>query len=1273
MPLVFLNLPRLASAQEISVEPISISNGLASPFVVDIHQDGYGLIWLATGNGIQRYDGFSYKTFRNIPGNPASLQDSQSFDIEEDQDHNLWIANNLGVSKFDRAANSFVNYNFEKIFNLASGSGRVLKILVDSQGRVFAGSVAKELVQFDPERNTWVQPKYKEPDYVPSEFVGISVSLAEDSQGGVWIGSSTYGLMHLPKGESEIAPLELDPSFGFNSPSNEITALHFDQADKLWIASRQGIYTMDRATRKVTTLKEYTEAQEEFLNRLNCIVEDQEGNIWITNNFRGILKFDPKSEKYREIQIPGNRRILGMGWEIRMARMLVDKSGIFWFGTYGRGLFKYDPVNKPFSFLSHGPGNPNSLSSGGVFGLLASTANPGRIFIGTRGDGLTVLDEKDNSLRKVRYQSSADIFGGSVRSIGEQQDGSLWLGTWGDGLIKVDKNLKETKRFANSPGDENSLVNNQVRVIREDRNGKLWLGTNGGLTIMNPETESFREVPSRFFQTYSEEIIAQVQGWLDAKEEIGIIDQVGAVQNLSKEVKITEAGTYFLALVGEGDQASMADFGWIADSNGDTLAGMEDFATSYHAGGAAKNRMVIEKVELTPGTYTLHYQSDDSHHVGSWNENPPEQLSLYGIALFGKDAGDENPAIISLSEEKGESIILGPNISDIEIGAKYVWVASNFAGITRIDPETNLVRYYEHKKEDIASLSSNEILDLHEDQNGLLWVVTNVGLNIIDPKTDHITKYSEEEGLATNLLEAILPGENGEMWLSSQNGLTQMVRNEELNKVTFINYNLEDGIGGEVFLSLAAGKSPDGRFYFGGEHGLTTFTPVASKSIPPSVIISNLLISNRSVYEMGGDSPLREDLLAADRITLRYDQNDLSFEFAALHFANPSKNQYAHMLVGLDEDWIYNNRNFASYTNLEPGTYEFKVIGSNAYGVWNQEGKTLKITILPPWWLTWWAYLGYAVLAVVLVLAVLGAVRKRIQSREHQKNREKELAHAREIEKAYGELKATQVQLIHSEKMASLGELTAGIAHEIQNPLNFVNNFSEVTNELIAEIEEERAKGRESRDEEMVTEILGDIRENLIKINHHGKRADTIVKGMLQHSRSGSGQKELTDINALTDEYLRLSYHGLRAKDKSFNADFKMDLDPDLPKIHVVTQDIGRVLLNIINNAFYACSLNGKDLPGFENLEGLTPPLITVSTKNFGDKIQISIKDNGPGIPDAVKDKIFQPFFTTKPTGQGTGLGLSLSYDIVKAHGGELKVETEEGKGSTFIVQLPIT
>jgi two-component system, NtrC family, sensor kinase len=332
----------------------------------------------------------------------------------------------------------------------------------------------------------------------------------------------------------------------------------------------------------------------------------------------------------------------------------------------------------------------------------------------------------------------------------------------------------------------------------------------------------------------------------------------------------------------------------------------------------------------------------------------------------------------------------------------------------------------------------------------------------------------------------------------------------------------------------------------------------------------------------------------------------------------------------------------------------------------------------------WIIFSAFAALFTALVVALLiYRSRQKEKRANHLLNKQNTAMDKQKtkLEMALHDLKDTQSQLIQSEKMASLGALTAGIAHEIQNPLNFVNNFSEVNRELLSEMKAEIDKG--NLDEAKA--IANDVMENEVKINHHGKRADAIVKGMLQHSRSSSAVKESTNINALADEYLRLAYHGLRAKDKSFNATMKTDYDETIGNIKIIPQDIGRVILNLITNAFYAVtekkSYEAAGLTTFERLSTLYEPIVSVTTKKINarpddpigrGKVEIKVADNGNGIPKKVLDKIFQPFFTTKPTGQGTGLGLSLSYDIVKAHGGELKVETKEGEGTEFIIVLPV-
>lgn len=307
---------------------------------------------------------------------------------------------------------------------------------------------------------------------------------------------------------------------------------------------------------------------------------------------------------------------------------------------------------------------------------------------------------------------------------------------------------------------------------------------------------------------------------------------------------------------------------------------------------------------------------------------------------------------------------------------------------------------------------------------------------------------------------------------------------------------------------------------------------------------------------------------------------------------------------------------------------------------------------------------------------ILSAEKQQILSVQNETLEHQVAKRTSELNQSLETLKSTQAQLIQSEKMASLGELTAGIAHEIQNPLNFVNNYAEVNMELLGELKTEGEKrsdgsevgesGSRGRDERLVQELIADLSENEAKILHHGQRANAIVRGMLQHSRSSSGPREPTNLNALADEYLRLAYHGLRAKDNQFQAELITDFDKSMPRVEVVPQDMGRVLLNIINNAFQAVAERSLlEVAGYV-------PKVTVTTKRLPTAVEVRIADNGNGIPEAIKEKIFQPFFTTKPTGSGTGLGLSLAYDIVKVHGGTLKVESAMGEGSIFVIIIPV-
>jgi two-component system NtrC family sensor kinase len=444
---------------------------------------------------------------------------------------------------------------------------------------------------------------------------------------------------------------------------------------------------------------------------------------------------------------------------------------------------------------------------------------------------------------------------------------------------------------------------------------------------------------------------------------------------------------------------------------------------------------------------------------------------------------------------------------------------------------------------------------------------------------------------------------------------------------------------------------------------------IYSKLGQEAVAMHNYRLGIPYIMEVQNDEGLCETYLGMAALFQKEDSRDSSLYYAKLSFATAQKGGFIKWVMdasqflttyytaihNVDSAFVYQSATIAAKDSLfsqekareiQNLSFEETVRQQQMEEAKAEAQTQLKFNML---------FVGLGTLLLVAFLLYRNNRHKQSANRLLTQQKTK-------VESTLQELTATQAQLVQSEKMASLGELTAGIAHEIQNPLNFVNNFSEVSKELLEEMKTELNNGNA----EDAKEIADDVIQNLEKINYHGKRADAIVKGMLQHSRSSSGKKEPTDINALADEYLRLTYHGLRAKDKSFNAAFETNFDEAIGKINIVPQDVGRVIMNLLTNAFYV--VDEKKKSGVDGYE----PTVTISTKKIDDKVFISVTDNGNGIPQNIVDKIFQPFFTTKPTGQGTGLGLSLSYDILKAHGGEIKVETKEEMGTTFIIQLPV-
>ncbi|MEE8240825.1 MAG: two-component regulator propeller domain-containing protein, partial [Nitrospirales bacterium] len=634
-----------------------------------------------------------------------------------------------------------------------------------------------------------------------------------------------------------------------------------------------------------------------------------------------------------------------------------------------------------------------------------------------------------------------------------------------------------------------------------------------------------------------------------------------------------------------------------------------------------------------------------------------------------------------------------------------LWVGTAFGGLNRLDAATDTFTRYLHDENDPRSLAGDFVVPIYEDRGGTLWVGSYLdgGLSRYDRAEDRFTtfldgmslnalyedsqgrfwvgtwgqglllfdrdsgtittSFTTADGLPNNIIGDILEDDQGVLWIVTAAGLSRF----DPTSLDMVNLTEADGFPNTLrnpepdqFL-----KSRSGAFLLGGNRGVTIVMPdqITTNLHAPEVVVTGLQVL---------DEPLQEGWRSASA-RLAYHRNDLTFTYVGLHFAQPEKNRYAYQLEGYDREWRQvGTERTARYTSLEPGDYVFRVKAANGDGVWSETEASIQVIILPPWWRTTWAYLLYGLLFAAGVFAAARFQRQRLIRKEREKARERELEQAREIEQAHAELqqahqhlKATQGQLIQSEKMASLGALTAGIAHEIKNPLNFVNNFAEVNEELLDEVEEELAENPDLRVAD-IAETLSMMKLNASKIHEQGQRADGIVQSMMQHASGGAGEREQTDVNALVEEYVNLAYHGKRAQTPAFNVEIVRDYDERVGRVLLVPQEVGRVLVNLLSNAFDA--VHEKAVSS----NGVYEPVVTISTRRKGDTVEICVCDNGPGVPETVREKIFEPFFTTKPTGSGTGLGLSLSYDIVtQGHGGTLTVDSTEGEGAIFVIMLP--
>ncbi|MBA2762022.1 MAG: hypothetical protein H0U39_08725, partial [Segetibacter sp.] len=869
----------------------------------------------------------------------------------------------------------------------------------------------------------------------------ILTSILQDREGFLWFGTQ-YGLNKYDGYNFKV--FKYDPT----NPNHTMRgagprAIQEDQEGNLWVATGGGggLNKINKTTGEVTSY----DIDKERSGSLTSIYRDREGILWIGTG-KGLIKFNPKTKEF-------------IGYTTNSPTLAVaeDSSGRIW--AFGRRIYYLDRSTGKQLLFSHP-----------FINVLINSAHlddDGVLWLGTRSKGLFKLETKSSSFTLTPYNPNGQIKK-NINARGIYQDGNdiIWLATM-EGLQRINKRTDEVTTYRSDTNDLRSLSSNNIQCVYRDREGNLWVGSDNGVDKAIAYAKPFNTyqahttaIPVRLPEN---KVITVVE---DSKRIIWFGNgTTGLYQFNTQNLKTTHIE------VNKNDSGSLSSEGVrtiYEDKNGNIWVSTKE---ALHKFNRLKRKFTRYRTQFpvfaidedNVGNLWVACRSDPGRGAIACLNLNTGRFKYYFTS--DTDTGLNDPALYA---------ILASRTGDI-------WIGTGGGGLNRLNPKTGKFTYYKPNYPFTAgNLNDITVFSIFEDFRGIIWVGTNKGgLNRFDPQTKSFTYFTERDGLPSNVVVSIIADKKGNLWLGTYGGISRFNPGNNI----FRNYDASDGLPDNAFYIGSIYRRNE-NLLFGSPSGFVRFDPdsLEDNPIPPQVYITALKV-------LQTDQPL-----PTGKLELSYNQNFLSFDFVALNYNSPDKNRYAYKMEGLDKGWIYSDiRRYASYTNIPPGKYNFRVKASNNDGVWNEKGASIPIIIHAPWWRTTWAYALYSISFLIILWLINNNQKVRFIQREREHTREIELVHAKEIEKAYHELKVTQKQLIQREKMASLGELTAGIAHEIQNPLNFVNNFSEVSTELIEEMKEEIL----ARHDKAVTAIADDLKQNLEKINHHGKKADNIVKGML--------------------------------------------------------------------------------------------------------------------------------------------------------------------------------
>ncbi|MGD2086776.1 MAG: two-component regulator propeller domain-containing protein [Candidatus Aminicenantes bacterium] len=1058
--------------------------------------------------------------------------------------------------------------------------------------------------------------------------------ILQDSKGFLWFGTQE-GLNRYDG--YEFKSYKHDPEDSTTISDSYIWCITEDKSGILWIGTNDGgLNSFNRATEKFTSYKHDKNNKNSLShNYVKSICEDHEEFLWIGTFGGGLNKFDIETKSFTLYQHdPDKTNSLSSN---NVNSIIKDRFDTIWIGTDG-GLNQYDPRTDGFIKIED---KPNNLIYNNIKCIIEDRS--GEIWIGTQEGGMYKSDRKTGNFEHVPIKNENGFNHNSISCLFEDSLGKIWIGTEGAGLYILDKETGKLSHATHNPGIPHSLSNDVVNSIYEDKSGIVWVGTySGGLNKYNPRSNKFalyQQYPGVENSLSSSDIRAVYE---DRDGTLWIGTRSGGLNIVTKEPGNIIPFTAKVELPNEDVRCICEDKSgilWI----GTRGSGLYKFDR--------KNEKFKHYIHKPDDPESL---SNNSIRAIYEDKSGDLWIGTEGGGLNKlTDRNEGHFQIYKHDKKKDKSLSNDIVFSIFEDSDGFLWVGTRVGGLNKFDPKTKKFTNY---TTDNSNLNHNFVLSIYEDQKKKnLWVGTyGGGLNKMNREKGTFTAYRKKDGLPNDVIYGILEDKQGNLWLSTNNGISKF----NVETRTFHNYDKDDGLQSNSFNSGSYFKNSQGKMFFGGINGLNSFFPeeINPNHFVPPVVITDFFIFNESVNPQwkSPGSPLEKVIHEMKEITLSHEQNSFSFEFAALDYTSPKKNQYQYILKGSkDKEWKPTDPETrrATFINIPPGEYTFMVKGSNSDGKWNDNTTSIDIKILTPWWETLWAYALYFLAFIGLAYLLRTAWYKRFLIQK--------------VEERTKELKNIQSQLVQSEKMAGLGLLVAGVAHEINNPSSFVHTSAY---NLKKDIEKLKTFLIELAGDDADKEILDAFDEkfnvlfnHLASIKEGTSRISKTVSDLSTFSRLE--KEEMKPIKLLEGLKITLNLVKTQYKDK---VDFVTDFQSD-SEIEGIAAELNQVFMNLLVNACHAI-LEKQKITGEEIMGTLI-----IKTMQEKEHAVIRFQDTGVGMSEEVKQKMFDPFFTTRTVGEGIGLGLFISYEIIRKHKGRFEVESMEDKGTTVTIYLPLT